>query len=440
MTPSTRRCAPSSVAGPPDTVAVGAGPSNLSLAALARTAAAPRVHVLEARPSAAWHPGLLLSRSRLQGSFLRDLVTPVDPRSEYSFLNFLHVKRRLNGFLTMHQDGPLRAEFSAYLEWVAERVSTSFDDEVVDISFDGDGFVVESERGTLRAKNVVVGSGASPSAPDGDWLALHNVWHSAEHLTAGRRTAGKRVAIIGGGQSAAEVFLHLLDAPEERPRELMWFTGRNGLRPRDESAFTDVFFQPSYGKYFSELSANRRSDAAARARGAIAGISEEVLREVYSRMYAFGALGSGSAQPHILAGSEVIGLEVSAEDSIQITVHEVDCERDSLVEADAVILATGYRKRVPQYLSSLLPRLQVTEGAVLTDGLGRAHFDGPAENGVYLHAGPSSSSGVGGQSLGLVAWRSARILNDITGEEMFDLSPEWAVQRHGVPRPEPQND
>jgi len=332
----------------------------------------------------------------------------------------------------MHQDGPLRAEFSAYLEWVAERVSTSFGDEVLDISFDGNCFVIESARQTLRTENVVVGSGAIPFVPDEAWLDLKNVWHAAEHLTAGSDTSGKSVAIVGGGQSAAEVFLHLLDAAEERPRTLTWLTGRSGLRPRDQSVFTDEFFQPTYGRYFSELSVDRRSDAAARAHGAIAGISDEVLREVYARMYALDALDSGRTRPQILAGSEVVNMKAAADDSIQITVRDIDCARTATVNVDMVILATGYRKRVPQYLSSLLARLQVTDGVVDADGMGRARFDGPAANGLYLHAGPSSSAGVGGQALGLVAWRSAQILNNIAGEELFDLSPEWSAQKHGL--------
>lgn len=421
-----------------DTVAIGAGPSNLSLAALARSKTIPKIHVLEARSSAAWHPGLLLLRSRLQGSFLRDLVTPIDPRSEYSFLNFLHVKRRLNGFLAMHQDSPLRTEFSEYIEWVAEQVSTSFSDRVLDVSFDGDSFIVESERGARQTKNIVVGSGATPSAPNSDWLELRNVWHTAEHLMSSRNIAGKRVAIIGGGQSAAEVFLHLLDNPEDHPRELTWFTGRNGLKPRDESIFTDIYFQPSYGRYFSELSAPRKAEAATRAHGAISGVSDEVLREIYSRMYTFNVANFEEATISIVPSSEITTLEQSADDSVRMTVYDIDRESESVVEVDAAILATGYQKRIPKYLSSILPRLQVSDESVVTDGLGRAHFDGPSTNGVYIHSGPSSSAGVGGQSLGLVAWRSARILNDIAGKEIFDLSSEWSAHRNNVPESESQ--
>lgn len=419
-----------------DAIAIGAGPSNLSLAALADSVSTLSVRVLEARSSAAWHPGLLLPRSRLQGSFLRDLVTPIDPRSEYTFLNFLHVKRRLNGFLAVHQENPLRVEFSEYLEWVADRVSTSFNDRVLDIAFDGNGFTVESELGTQQTKHIVVGAGAKPYAPNNDWLELNNVWHTSEHLTAPRDTAAKRVVIIGGGQSAAEVFLHLLDKQNERPRKLTWFTGRNGLKPRDESVFTDIYFQPSYAWHFSELSAPRRAKAAARAHSAISGVSDDVLREIYSRMYAFDVMNFEEAAPSIVPSSEVVALERSAGDSISVTIHDIDREIESAVEADVVILATGYQKRIPEFLSSLLPRLQVSDGSIVTDGLGRAYFDGPSANGVYMHAGPSSSAGVGGQALGLVAWRSAQILNNIAGEEIFNLSSEWSAHSCTVRRPE----
>ncbi|WP_160487297.1 SidA/IucD/PvdA family monooxygenase [Rathayibacter iranicus] len=413
-------------------MAVGAGPSNLSLAALAVSMFEPRVRVLESRSSAAWHPGLLLPRSRLQGSFLRDLVTPVDPRSEYSFINYLHVMKRLNGFLTAHRDSSLRVDFSGYFEWVAQQVHTSFSEEVVDIAFDGDSFIIESAHQTLRAKNIVSGSGAIRFVPNDKWLTIKNVWHASEHLSMPRQTSGNRVAIVGGGQSAAELFLHLVDTPEERPRELIWLTGRGGLLPLDQSAFTDEFFQPSYGMYFSALPAERKPEIVARQHTAISGISREVLQELYARVYALDAFEPTLMNQGILAGSEAVDLTPAPDGTVDVVIREVDCGQLSSTRMDAVILATGYRKSIPPYLSSLMPKLDSSDGALVANSIGRVGFDGPASNGLYLHSGPSMSAGVGGQTLGLVSWRSARILNDIADEPVFDLLPEWSAQSRGT--------
>lgn len=44
---------------------------------------------LDQKPSFNWHSELMFSDADMQTSFLKDLVTPVDPTSPYSFLNYL---------------------------------------------------------------------------------------------------------------------------------------------------------------------------------------------------------------------------------------------------------------------------------------------------------------------------------------------------------------
>ncbi|MGN8544543.1 SidA/IucD/PvdA family monooxygenase [Bradyrhizobium sp. 13971] len=53
------------------------------------------MNVLESSEKVKWHPGLLLAGAVMQTSPLKDLVTPADPTSAYSFLAYLHDKKRL---------------------------------------------------------------------------------------------------------------------------------------------------------------------------------------------------------------------------------------------------------------------------------------------------------------------------------------------------------
>ena len=90
MSESTRRTttAPSAKAGHVhDVIAIGIGPFNLGLAALAAPVADLDVLCLDENPAFDWHPGLLLEGATLQTPFLADLVTLADPTSPYSFLN-----------------------------------------------------------------------------------------------------------------------------------------------------------------------------------------------------------------------------------------------------------------------------------------------------------------------------------------------------------------
>ena len=62
-----------------DVLAVGCGPFNLGLAALASTVDDLDLLVVDTRPEFRWHPGLMFDDATLQVSFLSDLVSLVDP-------------------------------------------------------------------------------------------------------------------------------------------------------------------------------------------------------------------------------------------------------------------------------------------------------------------------------------------------------------------------
>ncbi len=85
-----------------DLVGIGAGPSNLSVAALSAPVGRLRCKFLDRQPTQRWYPGLMLSAAVLQVSHLKDLVTLVDPTSRYTFLNFLARTGRLHRFASLH--------------------------------------------------------------------------------------------------------------------------------------------------------------------------------------------------------------------------------------------------------------------------------------------------------------------------------------------------
>ena len=79
-----------------DVIGIGFGPANIALAAaLEERQAGFKIAFLEQMKAPAWQPAMLLSGSDIQNNPLRDLVTPRNPRSRYSFTNFLHEHGRL---------------------------------------------------------------------------------------------------------------------------------------------------------------------------------------------------------------------------------------------------------------------------------------------------------------------------------------------------------
>ncbi len=76
-----------------DLVGVGAGPANLSLAALVASARERGLtfigsRFLERNTAVFWHSGQMFPGTLMQTEFYRDLVTPMDPTSRFTFLNF----------------------------------------------------------------------------------------------------------------------------------------------------------------------------------------------------------------------------------------------------------------------------------------------------------------------------------------------------------------
>src|ERR1700693_6604964 len=110
-----------------DLIGVGAGPANLSLSALLSTArerglTSVRATFLEKNHAVFWHSGQLFPGTLMQTEFYRDLVTPIDPTSRFSFLNYLKSNGRLDQFLCASSICPTRREFEDYFNWVAKQI------------------------------------------------------------------------------------------------------------------------------------------------------------------------------------------------------------------------------------------------------------------------------------------------------------------------------
>jgi hypothetical protein len=120
----------------------------------------------------------------------------------------------------LHFSAPIELErFLAYGDWVQRQVAQDVDRRTVArVEHDGDGFRLSFIDGeTLRARRVVVAAGIAPfahrpSAVDG--LPAELASHTADHrdLTC---FAGRRVLVVGGGQSALESAALLHEAGAE---------------------------------------------------------------------------------------------------------------------------------------------------------------------------------------------------------------------------------
>ena len=233
-------------------------------------------------------------------SFLKDLATLRDPASKYTFLSYLHSLEpsRLLSFISRSTFEPTRREFADYLAWAARKAArelaqhstglggVAYGERVtaVDALVESDGadklvrvLRIASEDSQTRAmrtrlaRNVVLATGGRPRLPrqlahlDATVRLVHSsaflecapetISAAVDAYVASGSKAPFRVAVLGSGQSSAEIFLALRELIREAfshvtttsapPRAIIeLFLRRTALRPSDDSPFSNEVFDP----------------------------------------------------------------------------------------------------------------------------------------------------------------------------------------------------
>jgi lysine N6-hydroxylase len=404
-----------------DLAGIGIGPFNLSLAALASGVEGLSSAFFERRPAFAWHPGLGFRDSVLQTSFLKDLVTPVRPTSPWSFLNYLVTHGRFYDFLAGRFSAVSREEFTDYMRWVAARLpSCRFGEEIVAVEQVGRGFRMHlSGSGEVRARALSVGTGQAPNIPEGAPLCA-DCLHVSAYLGERPALGGRRVALIGGGQSGAEVFLNLLSS-EPAPVEIIWLSRREAFWHLQEGGLVDQIFTPAYQSAYRTMPERAREHALAAQKYTSDGLTPATADAIYAALYCRRHL-EGRRDASLRPWRDVTRIS-RRQRGFRLTARTGWGELEEL-DADVVLLATGYRPSVPACLEPLGARLaREPDGSLRLGENYRVLWDGPDEMPIYALNHGRRSYGVIDPQLSMAAWRSAVILNDLMGRKEFDLEP-----------------
>jgi len=418
-----------------DLIGVGIGPFNLSLAALLDPVQ-PRVGSLffDQAASFAWHPGLLFDDATVQVSYLKDLVTLADPTSPYSFLAFLSAHGRLYRFITANFARTGRWEFNQYFQWVASLLpNLAFECPVESVTVEGDDLAVVAGGRRYSTRTLVLGSGLTPNIPE---CALPHIGpdfiHASRFLHARISVAGRRVAVVGGGQTGAEIMLRLLADADALPREVCWISRRPNFLPMDDSPFTNELFTPGYSNYFFRLEREQRMRLLDEQKLASDGISMETLVQLYQRLYQIEFNRDGRRCWSLRPGCKLEGVRPNGDGWTLGIICDLDGSVSSY-DADVVIFCTGYANRFPAYLEPLRDRIPWEEnGFRLRDDYSIA-WDAPRGLRMYAQNGARAVRGVADPNLSLMAWRSATIINSILGRQVYCVAPPSSALswRHG---------
>jgi L-ornithine N5-oxygenase len=220
-----------------DVVCIGFGTKGLALSTvLADHDPSQKVLVVERDARFNGDLGFAATNSSAGSTFLRDLITLRNPRSEYTFINFLHETNLLVAFTNASQLITSRQLTARYMTWVAEKIQSlgwvAFNKEAVNIKptkVAADGQVNQwtvdlrangnGAASKVTCKRLVVATGAQSQLPDA--LASPKLSSAVMSMNRSKEliervhhaTHPLNIAIIGADQEAVELFEHLIAAP-----------------------------------------------------------------------------------------------------------------------------------------------------------------------------------------------------------------------------------
>jgi L-ornithine N5-monooxygenase len=329
----------------------------------------------------------------MQISFLKDLATPRDPRSRFTFLNYLFEKGRLNNFINLSTFLPSRVEYEDYLRWCAShferegKVGYGMEVEGVRVGEKGaDGKATSwevnarSSNGELvrrKAKHVVIAVGGRPVIPQ-NLQGLKHVAHSSQFASTitqiQEREKGRqlRFAVLGSGQSAAEIFNDLSSRFPDAQVKLV-IKGAS-LRPSDDSPLyvllffetprdltpfsVNEIFDPDRVDGIYNQSPDVRTAAIALDRGTNYGVVRlELLEHLYEKLYMQRLHSSDeeSWRCRILSQRTVVSASQSSNSSVLLKLLALGDSGERVeeeLEVDYVFAATGYRRNVHEDMLS----------------------------------------------------------------------------------------
>jgi L-ornithine N5-oxygenase len=383
---------------------------------------------LDRAPNAAWQPNMLLAGTDIQHHFLRDFATPRNPRSRFTFPNYLVDTDRFFPF-TLMGGYVSRHEWNEYVVWTTNKLTlpVQYDTDVVSVvPVVEDGRVVAArvlgrhtgtgETSEHLARNVLVSIGHSPFVPE--IFVPHvgpRVFHSTEFLPriGALPEAPRRIAVVGAGQNAGEIFLHMANA---YPQAQVFSIARNsGFRMYNLGHFSNEAYFPAETDYFYALDRPTR---------------EKVFDEVYTTNYAcvdpdvstalyrmvYEDHHWGQGRLHMRKRTAIDACAATPGGGYRLALREVNTGETDELDVDLIVCCTGFREpRLPAMLEPFRPyvRLEDSGDPVVSRDF-RLGVTPDCEVGVYLNGITEWRHGINSAtSFSTMAIKAGDILRDV---------------------------
>ncbi|KRD12444.1 alcaligin biosynthesis protein [Flavobacterium sp. Root901] len=426
-----------------DFIAVGVGPFNLSLACL--TAPIENLDGLffDKNDSFNWHPGMLLQDTTLQIPFMADLVTLADPTSPFSFLNYIKQQGKMYSFYIRENFLLLRNEYNQYCQWAIKKLpNIYFNTEVAAIEYDeNQEFYIVKTVDTktnittlYNTKKIVLGTGTTPHIPKSCQSLKGKAIHSSAYIqNKTQLQKQKSITVLGSGQSAAEVFNDLLQEIDVYGYQLNWITRSSRFFPMDYSKLTLEMTSPEYVDYFYNLPSDKRDDLLKNQKLLYKGINKDLIAAIFDTIYSKKVITEIDVN---LRTNSACTKAVYDEEkqSFELELHQEEQDKRYRHKTNALVLATGYGYKLPQFLEGIADRIQWDKKGRFAVNRNYTIDNNASE--IFVQNAELHTHGFVTPDLGMACYRNSYIIKEITGIEYYAVETKIAFQEFGVPAAE----
>jgi len=412
------------------TVGIGAGPANLSLAAMYGVLEPHEMALFEANDGPGWHSGMLHSGVRMQTGWVKDLVSLHDPTHPLTFLNYLVTTGRVYAMLGAGFETIPRIEYEQYLAWAAERLPhITYGAPIDRISIEGDLTYSSGGEVVARSQHLSLGIGTVAHVPEFasglDPVRVYVADDLEPRLAEAPADPETSWAVIGAGQTSAECVTALLACGY---RNITWMGRRSWFAPLEDSPSANDLYRPAYQEFFLTLSHNARERLVDGQILTSDGITPGTLRALYQTNYEE-RLRTGSYPVTIMPSRTVVSARHVGEEI------ELDClgaGGEETHRANQVVVACGRRPTPLPFDEELLSEIDVDDvGEPIIEADYSIRWKRSDDHKIFVLNRGRHVQGLVDSNLSILPVRSAMILNAIAEREVCPirddfLSTEWA--------------
>ncbi|CAB3774499.1 L-lysine N6-monooxygenase [Paraburkholderia humisilvae] len=255
--------------------------------------------------------------------------------------------------------------------------------------------------------------------------------HSADYVESKSELQKKQsIAVIGSGQSAAEIFYDLLKESDSHDYSLTWITRSPRFFQMENTKLTLEMISPDYIDYFYKLPSNVRQSIIAKQDSLYKGVNASLINRIYDLLDDRRSRGRQNAR--LITNSELTACHYDrVDDRYELRFVQRDEGVQYTYITDGAIFATGYTQNVPAFIDGIRERIRWDDNAHYR--LSRNYAIDINEGEIFVQNAGVLSHGLTNPDLGMCCYRNSCILRELTGVEHYKIEQRIALQDFSVP-------